>query len=227
MNAILNSSVVRRLPRRSSCALRVCKLPQITMRQLLLWERSPGRDNLHRGQEAAPASTSFLSVSQLLATHRNIRANLRNLRMNFSGATTFILLVSLIPPAAQAGSLGRLFFTPEQRTQLESKQTRSAVVSTTASTVSAAATEEEGSTTSELMVNGIVQKHGGSRTVWINGKAQNAGNSDELTPEALPVAVPGKSQPVKVKVGQRLLLEQPAPPTPAARKPVNTGNEDD
>ena len=60
------------------------------------------------------------------------------------------------------------------------------------------------------MVNGIVQKHGGARTVWINGVAQDAGKSDERSPEAMAVAVPGKAQPVKIKVGQKLLLEQPA-----------------
>ncbi len=112
----------------------------------------------------------------------------------------FILLVSLIPAAAQADNLGRLFFTPEQRTQLDYPRARNA-------------TADSGGT-SVLTVNGIVQKHGGGRTVWINGMPQNAGNSDERSPEALPVAVPGKSQPVKIKVGQKFLLEQPAPQNP-------------
>ncbi len=111
-----------------------------------------------------------------------------------------ILLVSLTPPAAQASNLGRLFFTPEQRTQLDYPRARNA-------------TADSGSA-SVLTINGIVQKHGGARTVWINGVAQPAGNSDERSPEALPVAVPGKSQPVKIKVGQKLLLEQPAPQNP-------------
>ena len=136
-----------------------------------------------------------------------------------SRAMTFILLASLIPTAAQAGSLGRLFFTPEQRAQLEYRQTHNEAA--------AAAEEEDAPTSSELMVNGIVQKRGGGRTVWINGRAQNAGNSDERSPESVAVAVPGKTQLIKVKVGQKLLLEQPAPPKPAARKPADTGNEDD
>lgn len=109
---------------------------------------------------------------------------------------SLFLLASLTAQAAQAGSLGRLFFTPEQRAQLEDAHARNA------------AAEED--TSSVLAVNGIVQKQGGGRTVWINGVAQNAGNSDERSPEAVPVAVPGKSQPVKIKVGQRLLLDQPA-----------------
>ena len=136
---------------------------------------------------------------------------------------SFILIVSSFIPCAQAAELGRLFFTPEQRAQLEYKRAHNEAVE---------AEESDNPTSSVLTVNGIVQKRGGARTVWINGRAQNAGNSDERSPESLAVAVPGKTQPVKVKVGQQLLLEQPAPPKPAARKPVQqktvkTGNEDD
>ena len=79
-----------------------------------------------------------------------------------------------------------------------------------ARTRNAANTANEEGTASVLFVNGIVQKKDGGRTVWINGVAQNAGNSDERSPEAVPVAVPEKSKPIKVKVGQRLLLDQPA-----------------
>lgn len=122
------------------------------------------------------------------------RCHLRT-RMAVNYVSLF-LLTSLAAQAAQAGSLGRLFFTPEQRAQLDDARARNAAA-------------EEG-TSSVLAVNGIVQKQGGGRTVWINGVAQNAGNSDERSPEAVPVAVPGKSQPVKIKVGQRLLLDQPA-----------------
>ena len=100
-------------------------------------------------------------------------------------------------PAAQASNLGRLFFTPEQRTQLDHARARNATA--------------DGGRASVLTINGIVQKHGGPRTVWINGVAQPAGNSNERSPDAQPVAVPGKSQPVKIKVGQKLLLEQSAP----------------
>jgi hypothetical protein len=39
---------------------------------------------------------------------------------------------------------------------------------------------------------------------------QSAGHSDERAPESVPVAVPGQSQPVKIKVGQKVILN-PAP----------------
>lgn len=114
----------------------------------------------------------------------------------------YILFACLIAPAAQASPLGRLFFTAEQRAQLDNDHTRNPAV--------------EGGDSSVLTVNGIVQKHGGTRTAWINGVLQKVGKSDERNPEVLPVAVPGKSQPVKIKVGQKLLLGQPAPQNPTA-----------
>ncbi len=93
----------------------------------------------------------------------------------------------------QARELGRLFFTPEQRQQLESGQLRGSAAS-------------DGATAS-LVVNGIVQKHGGKRTVWINGVPQVTAYSNEHTPAATPVAVPGKNKAVELKVGQKLLLD--------------------
>lgn len=90
---------------------------------------------------------------------------------------------------SSAEPLGRLFFTPEQRAQLEHSKPQSS-----------------SSTGSGMTVNGIVQKHGGKRTVWINGVPRQAGNSDELAPDSLPVAVPGLTKPVKVKVGQKVRI---------------------
>ena len=107
-----------------------------------------------------------------------------------------LLLASLIAAPAQAASLGRLFFTPPQRAQLEHDRMDKTTLAAPPPT--------------ELMVNGIVQQKGGGRTVWINGTPQNAGSSDERAPDSLPVAVPGQSSPVKMKVGQKLLLDKAA-----------------
>jgi len=97
-------------------------------------------------------------------------------------------------PAANAGSLGRLFFTPEQRAQLDYTHARDAAA--------------EGDSSAILTVNGIVQKSGGARTVWVNGVAQSVENGDRNT-TAQAVSVPGKSRPVKLKVGDKILLDQP------------------
>lgn len=92
---------------------------------------------------------------------------------------------------ANAEVLGRLFFTPEQRAQLEYSYT-----------------QDTGSSdnSSVLMLNGIVQKHGGKRTVWINGVPHQAGRSDDKTPESQSVPLPGKDKSIELKVGQRVLL---------------------
>jgi hypothetical protein len=100
-------------------------------------------------------------------------------------------------PNANADTLGRLFFTPEQRQQLDYAYARNAAAN--------------GNTATILTVNGIVQKHGGARTVWVNGVAQSADNSGERNPTAQTVAVPGKSRPVKLKVGDKIMLDQSAP----------------
>ena len=93
----------------------------------------------------------------------------------------------------QSETLGRLFFSPEQRSQLDYNLARKTV------SVEAPAPM--------LTVNGIVQKNGGKRTVWINGAALNSGQRDELATEV--IAVPGQSKLVKIKVGQKLRLEAP------------------
>ncbi|OIR15791.1 hypothetical protein GALL_32920 [mine drainage metagenome] len=113
---------------------------------------------------------------------------------------SFLLLTLFgMLPVAQAKELGRLFYTPLQRQQLES----------------GTATSNNGNTESErrnyIIVNGVVQKHGGNRTVWINGAAQATEPGNDRNPTTAPVAVPGKPQPVQLKVGQKLLLEPPAP----------------
>ena len=113
-----------------------------------------------------------------------------------SALTIGICIFGLIAAApADAKPLGRVFFTPEQRANLDFSKPQN----------SGAAGSRRA-----LTVNGIVQKHGGKRTAWINGVPQQAGNSDDGTPESIPVAVPGISRPVKVKVGQKVLINPAA-----------------
>lgn len=98
-------------------------------------------------------------------------------------------------PLAGAEELGRLFYTPEQRAQMDIEHARNTTPADSPNVMS---------------IDGIVQRHGGERTVWINGVPQAAGQSDDRAPESVPVAVPGQSQPVKVKVGQKVIVN-PAP----------------
>jgi hypothetical protein len=99
------------------------------------------------------------------------------------GLCVFAMTISTL---ASAEELGRLFFTPEQRNQLDYAYNQD-LPSENPNNV--------------LMLNGIVQQHGGKRTAWINGVPQAVGRSDERSPES-----------IKLKVGQRVLLNPAASP---------------
>jgi hypothetical protein len=107
---------------------------------------------------------------------------------------TLFWLVSMLPSAG-AEQLGRLFFTPAERAQMDYDYARNV---------------QPGANSNTLMLNGIVQMHGGKRTAWINGVAQTVGPSDDRSPASLPVQIPGQRRSVKLKVGQRVLLDTSA-----------------
>jgi len=107
----------------------------------------------------------------------------------------------LLSGAANAEELGRLFFTAEQRARMDYTYAQNI---------------KPGDNARTLMLNGIVQMHGGKRTAWINGVPQAVGRSDERTPESVSVPLPGQNKTVQLKVGQRLLLNPTA----------NTGTND-
>lgn len=123
------------------------------------------------------------------------------------GLITYALMAT---PLTYAEELGRLFFTPEQRALLERGQQPD--------------TGKSGNIES-IAVSGVVQKHGGERTVWINGIPQIAGTSDERAPESVPIAVPGQTQPTRVKVGQKVLLDPRATQKPS--RPAVPQHDDD
>lgn len=104
-----------------------------------------------------------------------------------------------ISSALHAAELGRLFFTPKERAQLERAQTSKRIPGRANSAV----------TNSSVIVNGIVQRHNGPRTAWINGVPQNAETSDEKTPDSISITLPGNSRPIKLKVGEQLKSTRP------------------
>lgn len=108
-------------------------------------------------------------------------------------------------PTLHAAELGRLFFTPKERAQLEQALTGKHV---------------PGSLNSTVIVNGIVQRHNGPRTEWINGVPQNVGTSNGKTPDSLSFTLPGNSRPIKLKVGEQLKSTHPiqnSSPEPALK----------
>ena len=109
--------------------------------------------------------------------------------------SAIILLALAASATAQSAELGRLFFTQNERAQLERQHVLSP--------------DESGNDSRSLIVNGVIQHDGGKRIIWINGEQQPASPADARTPATVPVILPGKSNPVKVKVGQRLMLDSP------------------
>lgn len=91
-----------------------------------------------------------------------------------------LCLCASVASHALATELGRLFYTPEQRQQLE-RSTRSTLASP--------------------VLNGIVQRQGGQRTVWLNGQAKLHPSNSYL--DSQPLALPDQP-PVRVKVGERV-----------------------
>ena len=76
--------------------------------------------------------------------------------MNPTLKTSLAYLALTAATGVNAEELGRLFFTAEQRAQLEYSRQQN---------------DPAPGNARSLTVNGIVQKHGGERTVWINGVA--------------------------------------------------------
>jgi hypothetical protein len=99
-----------------------------------------------------------------------------------------ILYALLALSGAHAENLGRLFFTPAQREQMDSQQIK-----------------QYNAVQPHLTVNGIVQKHGGLRTVWLNGVAQSSvpalGN-----PASVTLTLPHQSQALTIKVGEKIQI---------------------
>lgn len=130
----------------------------------------------------------------------------RLLGMNISAS--FALLISLsLMPLAQADELGRLFFTPSERNQLEHRQAQQALKARI--TDSGDGNKEQ----SVITVNSLIKRSDGSRIVWIDGKVHRLGFGSN--PSKVPVTVPG--QQISGDQGrQRLIPDNPAPMKPAA-----------
>ncbi|MCR4303060.1 MAG: hypothetical protein NUV63_02375 [Gallionella sp.] len=103
----------------------------------------------------------------------------------------FLGLISSMPACAE--ELGRLFFTPEQRAQFDRSHAQEL--------------RPDNNDRGRLILNGIVQRHGGERTIWINGAPKLAGKSDERSPESASIVIPGQSKQTRVKVGQKVIIK--------------------
>jgi hypothetical protein len=101
-----------------------------------------------------------------------------------------VLVLGLMNSAAAADNLGRLFFTPQQRQDLDRR--RQANIQESAVTVN-----------SSLTVNGQVSRSRGKNTVWINGVPQE--NTRRPLDPARVVLPAAEGEPsVNLKIGQTL-----------------------
>lgn len=101
------------------------------------------------------------------------------------GAVLLAAVTTLSPPpgAAESQELGRLFFSPERRQALDHMRQFNI--------------QERGEASDDpsLTINGIVTRSSGKRTVWINGVAQDANNSSNVT-----TVTPNRANPGEVVV---------------------------
>jgi hypothetical protein len=79
-----------------------------------------------------------------------------------------VILLLLLAPSAQAQELGRLFFTPQQRADLDARRKARVPDKPAAAAVASPVTR----------LDGYVKRSGGPSTVWINGESVTEGAPD-------------------------------------------------
>lgn len=134
----------------------------------------------------------------------------------------------LIAEAAAAGEpLGRLFFTPAQRAQLDAARAEK-------SRAPAAAEAEEPQPLPQLITyGGIVRRSDGKTTVWINnrpvGDGRSAGSAalaSRVQPDgSVVLRLPQSGRTVRLRVGQSVELTSGTIEEPWARKPPEAAPE--
>lgn len=155
-------------------------------------------------------------------------------RIATCAACTVILSAALPAPAAESPGLGRLFFTPQQRTQLDTARSQKS-----RATLASEKPEEAAPLPQIVTYSGTVRRSDGKSTAWINGRPVAEGEVKSGVPVvgkirpdgsvALDVQQTGRG--VDLKVGQsieiisgrveepfarRATAPQPEPPAPKA-----------
>ena len=133
-----------------------------------------------------------------------------------------LLLAAAAAPAAEP--IGRLFFTPAQRTQLDvARSQKSRVV---------IEPEQEAPRMPEVVTyDGLVRRSDGKTTVWINNRAINDGKASGRLPVpghvrpdgSVRLVDPQSGRSVDLKVGQSVDIVSGTIEEPYARKPVAAG----
>lgn len=133
-----------------------------------------------------------------------------------------LALALAVGKAPAAEPLGRLFFTPAQRAQLD-------VARSQKSHASPASDQEAAAPVPEVVTfGGIVRRNDGTTTVWINNRPVNDGKASDKLPVASRVRpdgsvnlqVPQTNRSVDLKVGQSVEIVSGTIAEPYARSPA-------
>lgn len=117
-----------------------------------------------------------------------------------------VVAFAALPALAQGESLGRLFFTPDERSNFDRAR------------LTGGGAEQEGAPAQQMdsiTLNGIVKRSGGKTTVWVNNSAQHEsdwppGTKRQASKTRLPdfpVLVQKTGKTVTLKVGQTLNVD--------------------
>ena len=211
------------------------------------------KSNKERGEKNAmqvtlvPASTGFDTQSFFLkqpVAAAPIHCDPLTLRVPVRGAKSGRLLLLMLTvmsltgkPSFAAEPLGRFFFTPAQRAQLDLARIQKSRVTL------ASDKEQEAAPVAEILtLGGSVRRSDGKSTVWINNRAINDRDAsggvivNRLQPNgALSLQVPQSARSIELKVGQsvdivsgtieepyarQITAPKPAGPESAAGKPA-------
>lgn len=144
-------------------------------------------------------------------------------------------MIASLSSGVCADDLGRLFFTPTERAQLDLERRRAnqpAPPSVTAAELAARADAVPPPPPAAMTLNGVVRRRGGLSTVWVNGETRDSraasvpdasGARVRLTPDAVEFALDPTAQWQSIKPGQtydparaRMVdaYETPPPPEP-------------
>lgn len=145
------------------------------------------------------------------------------------------IVLAILPSlaAAQEITLGRLFFTPQERAALDRERLKAGMPTPQAA--------EDALPAESITLTGHVRRSSGKSTVWLNGKPQHESDSAKPimvkgkrnTPGEISIRLPDKQQTYPLKVGQTLIPAsgeiregyEVAAPVPDAAKPADSANK--
>lgn len=107
-------------------------------------------------------------------------------------AAIILLLLVLLPSPLIGKELGRMFYTPLERKQM---------------TTNPSDQNGQQAIPDTFMVNGMIQRGNGKRSLWINGSLHREINSKTGSPDS--VTLPGHTSSIQLKVGQRTSADAP------------------